>query len=110
MINAVGREIPEEILEITGKEPFQGSFYRDDKPMTKIGPTIRPVMNNQKSKLVSSIREALEKCEAHDGMTVSFHHHFRDGDLIVCMVMKEIHLVEKHGGKSGDFFFEAARR
>ena len=24
MINAVGREIPEEIIEITGKEPFQG--------------------------------------------------------------------------------------
>ena len=22
------------------------------------------------------------------------------------MVLKEIHLVEKHGGKSGDFFFE----
>ena len=26
------------------------------------------------------------------------------------MVMKEIHLVEKHGGKSGDFFFEEAQR
>jgi cyclic pyranopterin phosphate synthase len=24
------------------------------------------------------------------------------------MVMNEIHLVEKHGGKSGDFFFEEA--
>ena len=25
------------------------------------------------------------------------------------MVMKEIHLVEKHGGKSGDFFYEEDR-
>ena len=25
------------------------------------------------------------------------------------MVMKEIHLVEKHGGKSGDFFFQEDR-
>ena len=91
MKNAVGREIPDEILEITGKEPFQGSFYRDDKPIQKIGPTIRPVMNYQKSKLVANIREALEKCGARDGMTVSFHHHFREGDLIVNMVMKEIH-------------------
>ena len=24
-------------------------------------------------------------------MTVSFHHHFREGDLVVCMVMEEIH-------------------
>ena len=32
MKNAVGREIPEEIIEITGKEPFQGNYYRDDNP------------------------------------------------------------------------------
>ena len=29
MINAVGRDIPEEILEMTGKEVFQGNHYRD---------------------------------------------------------------------------------
>ena len=29
MKNAVGREIPEEILEITGKEVFQGNYYKD---------------------------------------------------------------------------------
>ena len=28
MINAVGREIPEEILERTGKEVFQGNNYK----------------------------------------------------------------------------------
>ena len=28
MKNAVGREIPEEILKATGKEPFQGSFSK----------------------------------------------------------------------------------
>ena len=27
MLNAVGREIPEEILERTGKEVFQGNNY-----------------------------------------------------------------------------------
>ena len=30
MINAVGRDIPEEILEMTGKEVFQGNHYRTD--------------------------------------------------------------------------------
>lgn len=91
MINAVGRDIPDEILELTGKEPFQGNFYKDGVPFTKAGPTIRPVMNHDHSKLVGSIREALEKCEARDGMCVSFHHHFREGDMIVNMVMEEIH-------------------
>ena len=29
-------------------------------------------------------------CGLKDGMTVSFHHHFRDGDFVVNMVMQEI--------------------
>lgn len=48
-------------------------------------------MDNQHSKMCKDIREALVKCKAHSGMTISFHHHFREGDLIVNMVMKEIH-------------------
>ena len=90
MINAVGRDIPEEILKITGKEVFQGNYYKDGKPFHKAGPMVTPVMNHDHDKMVKDIHEALVKCHAHDGMTVSFHHHFRDGDLVVCMVMKEI--------------------
>ena len=41
-------------------------------------------------KMVDSIHDALVKCGAHDGMTLGFHHHFRDGDLVVNMVMKEV--------------------
>ena len=48
-------------------------------------------MNHDTSKMVSSIHEALVKCGAHDGMTLGFHHHFRNGDLIVNMVMHEVH-------------------
>lgn len=48
-------------------------------------------MNHDTSKMVSSIHEALVKCGAHDGMTLGFHHHFRDGDLVVNMVMQEVH-------------------
>ena len=90
MINAVGRDIPEEILKQTGKEVFQGNYYKDGKPFKKAGPMVTPVMNHDHDKMVKDIHEALIKCNAHDGMTVSFHHHFRDGDLVVCMVMKEI--------------------
>lgn len=91
MINAVGREIPDEILEITGKEPFQGNNYKNGKDFQRASVHIRPVMDNQHNKLVANIHEALVKCNAHDGMTVSFHHHFREGDLVVNMVMEEIH-------------------
>lgn len=91
MINKVGRDIPEEILEKTGKEVFQGIYYKDGSEYVKHGPVTRVVMNHGTNKLVDSIREVLEKCEIKDGMTLSFHHHFRDGDLVVNMVMQEIH-------------------
>ena len=91
MINAVGREIPEEILERTGKEVFQGNNYKDGKAFQKASPKVTPVMRNDHDKMVKDIHEALVKSNAHDGMTVSFHHHFREGDLVVCMVMEEIH-------------------
>ena len=90
MINAVGRDIPEEILEQTGKEVFQGNNYKEGMEFHKQGPIVKVVMDHNTSKMVSSIHEALVKCGAHDGMTLGFHHHFREGDLVVNMVMKEV--------------------
>lgn len=91
MVNAVGREIPEEILKATGKEVFQGTHHFDGFEYKKDGPKTRCVINSTGSKLVPSIREVLEKCGIKDGMTISFHHHFREGDYVVNMVMEEIH-------------------
>ena len=42
------------------------------------------------SKLVSSLREAVALAGLRDGMTVSFHHHLRNGDYVLNMVMEEI--------------------
>ena len=42
------------------------------------------------SKLVNSIREAIALAGLKDGMTVSFHHHLRNGDYVLNMVMAEI--------------------
>ena len=42
------------------------------------------------SKLVNSIREAVALSGLKDGMTVSFHHHLRNGDFVLNMVMEEI--------------------
>ena len=91
MINAVGRDIPEEILKQTNKEIFRGSNYYDGFEYKKSGPKTKCVINSDDIKLVPSIKEVLKKCDIKDGMTVSFHHHFRDGDYVVNMVMKEIH-------------------
>jgi len=42
------------------------------------------------SKLVQSIREAVALSGLKDGMTVSFHHHLRNGDYVLNMVMDAI--------------------
>lgn len=91
MQNAVGREIPEEILRLTGKKPFRGTHSCDGKEFRKVGPKTRCVINSDGDKRVASIREVLLKCGIHDGMTLGFHHHFRNGDKVLNLVMQEVH-------------------
>ncbi|MDD3404272.1 MAG: citrate lyase subunit alpha, partial [Hespellia sp.] len=91
MINKAGRDIPDEILKEIGKEVFQGIYYKNKTEYIKHGPVTRVLMDNESSKLVDTIHDVLVKCGIKDGMTVSFHHHFREGDLVVNMVMEEIH-------------------
>ena len=42
------------------------------------------------TKLVSTIREAVALAGLKDGMTVSFHHHLRNGDYVLNMVMEAL--------------------
>ncbi|MBQ1234321.1 MAG: citrate lyase subunit alpha [Oscillospiraceae bacterium] len=42
------------------------------------------------NKLVKSIREAIQLVGLKSGMSVSFHHHLRNGDYVLNMVMEEI--------------------
>ena len=52
MLNKVGREIPQEILDKTGKEVFQGIYYKDNTEFKKQGPITKVVMNHDTSKMV----------------------------------------------------------
>lgn len=91
MINAVGRDIPQEILDRTGKIPFSGSGHFDGHVYKKDAPMTKAVMDKHHSKLVGSIKEVLIQCGIKDGMRLGFHHHFRNGDKVLNMVMEEVH-------------------
>lgn len=39
-------------------------------------------------KMLDSLTEALKRCEVKDGMTLSFHHHLRNGDHVLNLVME----------------------
>ena len=88
MKNAVGREIPDQLLT-GGREVYQGKNYMDGKEFQKAAPTVKRYEKPVETKVVSSIREALEQCGAKSGMTFSFHHHLRDGDFVMNQVMAE---------------------
>ena len=87
MINAVGRDIPEELL-VNGREVYQGKYYMDGKYMQKAAPKTRRYEKPAESKIVETIVDALKACGAKDGMTFSFHHHLRNGDFVANMVMQ----------------------
>lgn len=89
MINSVGRNIPEEFLT-DGVEVFQGQYYSDNVEYKKASPTVRAAITPRESKIVPSLKEAIIKSGLKDGMTISFHHHFRDGDFIGSMVVDAI--------------------
>ncbi len=80
--NAAGRMVP---VEINGEKqiPYQGVGKFIPKG-NKYGPPIASCANYPAdgNKLVSDLKEALIKSGLKDGMTISTHHHFRNGDLI----------------------------
>jgi citrate lyase subunit alpha/citrate CoA-transferase len=85
--NAVGRMVPDEIDGRTLK-PFMGA-WADHGTGRKVGPPIRAAVD-YRNKLRASLDEAIDACEIKNGMTVSFHHHLRDGDFLVNMVAERL--------------------
>ncbi len=87
-INKVGREIPNYIEGYGKTTPYKGVFEGEIK-----GRKYAPLKTGSRpgdNKLLSSLKEAIEKSELKDGMTISFHHHLRNGDYVLNMVMNVI--------------------
>ncbi len=85
MVNALGREIPEHIEGYGKTLPFGGAFAARPK-MQRYGPTVKAARPGE-SKLVKSLEEVFRRIPVRDGMTFSFHHHFRNGDEVVNKVL-----------------------
>ncbi|MBN1756465.1 citrate lyase subunit alpha [bacterium] len=85
--NAVGRMIPREIDGRTLK-PFRGAF-KDNGGGRKAAVPV-PVSKPGQNKVLKSIKKAIQACGLRDGMTISFHHHLRDGDGVINMVVDTI--------------------
>lgn len=84
--NKLGRQIPEPYASQYGV--YTGEFTHL-KHYQRAAAKVQPVKPRQ-SKLVQSIHDAIVATGLKDGMTISFHHHFREGDYVMNMVMAEI--------------------
>lgn len=51
-----------------GKETYKGTAAKAQQPRTEY---------QKSSPKIATLEEAIRKCGLKDGMTISFHHHFR---------------------------------
>lgn len=80
MKNSLNRFVPE------GYKPFVSSTDYLNHPRKMI----EEKSQNNPIEFVSSIDQVFDKLSIHDGMTISFHHHLRNGDYVQNLVSEEL--------------------
>ena len=87
-INAAGRRVPD---TVNGKKliPFVG-VGKYNPEGRKYGPPVVSCANYPEdgNKLIPTLKEALIKSGLRDGMAISTHHHFRNGDLVAVQIFE----------------------
>ena len=90
MKNKFDIEIPELLEGVGNLEPFEGAFTKLKKGWMEeetVPPPNKAKMPHA-NKLCETLKEAIEKTNPQNGMTVSFHHHLRGGDDILVNSIK----------------------
>lgn len=88
VVTKLGRELPSFIEGYGEVKPYAGPF--ETKPEgVKFAPA-KTSSNPGDKKLLENVKDAIVKSGLKDGMTISFHHHLRNGDYVLNMVMDEI--------------------
>ena len=83
VVNGAGRLIPEAVLG--GRPVFTGEFTREPTGR-KTGPPIAMRAPGH-HKVVRDLKTAIQAAGLRNSMTVSFHHHLRNGDHVLNMVI-----------------------
>jgi len=88
VLNAAGRRVPT-VVNGRPQVPYQGVGAYQPQGV-KHAPPIRSCKDYPPSgdKRVPDLRTALEKCGLRDGMTISNHHHLRNGDRVALQVLQ----------------------
>ncbi len=89
LINSLGRELPEQVGDYVVK-PYQGAYEPQSFTETVITKRTTGHRVPGDTKLLPSLKEAVIASGLKNGMTISFHHSFREGDQIIGQVLTAI--------------------
>ena len=87
-LNSLGRNVPLELPGVGSFAPYESPFAMLGQPGAFVGAQMqlrRPAP--ARSKVIENIEKAVELSGLKDGMTISFHHHLRNGDAVIPMVL-----------------------
>ena len=89
MVNSLGRELPEKIGDYVVR-PYRGAYITPARDGTVVTQRKAGHRLPGDTKLLGSLEEAIRASGLKDGMTISFHHSFREGDKIIGQVLTAI--------------------
>jgi citrate lyase subunit alpha / citrate CoA-transferase len=86
--NGLGRLVPR---TVNGQSQVPYKNVEGVRPSRrKAAPPVRTAADYSGSKVVNSLKEALRRAGLRNGMTISTHHHLRDGDAVTNMLFDVI--------------------
>lgn len=84
--NSVDRELPAELMTKLNYQGFESTEIGHPE-IQRVAPKVH--VSTGDNKVVDSVADVV-KATVKDGMTISFHHHFRNGDFVFNQVMRAI--------------------
>ena len=88
MKNILGREVPD-FIEGYGKVTHYNGYLANTKGVVKKNCNFKTV-TPEDNKLYTDLSILMNKLPLKDGMTISFHHHLRNGDYVLNLIMADI--------------------
>ena len=96
MLNGVGREVPNNFK----------AFVKSDDFLTKSRTLIEKKQKQSKTVFLDNISKVFDELNISSEMTLSFHHHLRNGDKVIELVSEEVlrrNLIDMHFAPSSIF-------